>query len=298
MCHILFWLSSIKGIPVVCLPPWVCNLDLFQTLLVAGRQIARSPARLGTDWFLGHHPVPNTSTHLQKGFLTWTLRGWRKEGARYQLEFSKRTESKGKSFRTCISAWAGEGRCLSWGGRVWAGAKSPSSFLLGFNLSLNGLILFHLSNLSDMASSYLAHAAFLQADEGLNTPVRCWAAGRTLMSTASRIIHLKNGIEHVPLGSALAGGVGVCRGVCSAPWHCWGPGCTRGARPTAAALPAFSALPAAPAASQPASWGFQQLLTSFRCFLSCVKIFISEIKHFFLPLGITQLCILSSGFAT
>lgn len=53
---------------------------------------------------------------------------------------------------------------------MWAGAKSPSSLLLGFNLSLNRLILIHLSNLNDMASSNLAHAAFLQADEGLNTP--------------------------------------------------------------------------------------------------------------------------------
>lgn len=49
---------------------------------------------------------------------------------------------------------------------MWAGAKPPSSLLLGFNLSLNRLILIHLSNVNDMASSDLAHAAFPRADEG------------------------------------------------------------------------------------------------------------------------------------
>ena len=63
-----------------------------------------------------------------------------------------------------------------------------------------------------------------------------------------------------------------------------GPGRMLCAGPTAAAL---LALPArAPGLPAP-HW--------FRVFsLTC---FISELRHFFVPLGITHLCVLSSGFA-
>lgn len=49
---------------------------------------------------------------------------------------------------------------------MWAGAKPPSSLLLGFNLSSNRLILIRLSRVNDMAGSDLARAAFPRADEG------------------------------------------------------------------------------------------------------------------------------------